>query len=485
MDSSLLLSKICMPLIEVFSSTRCWSIYQEMKTSKTKHCTFNNDLQHIQLAKLLREASNNVGQWQAIFSDINIESCDINQANAVATLLKLPITNKKFYSTGFPDKVTSNAANDDWQYLSSAGTTERMTVVTDFNKRDYLRAAEYFNLFIALGRPVGQTGLDIPPNACNVVCGLSDSEPEPIFDFLWFKIKNRSLFKPEAISNLRGRIERQIIMKRFTVLPIDVKPWATMALQLDQYLDLVINNKIKVLRGLPQFLFWMAKRAHERALHFKHLQAVLPYGGLAGEVMVSFISEVFSAPFFDVYGTGEVGAIGCSFVDNEAVDIYQNLIFIEILDDDDQPVEEGGVGRIVITDLQNFAMPIIRYEIGDIGQALFCNAENNQPSKIKVLGRAQELYLNAQGKRVYIRDFQNLFYSDTHVINFKVEHLFNDNFKVSIVTNGYVDKIALAERLANLLEIKTLPKIKEVAFILPETSGKYLSFKQKKETLYV
>ena len=201
--------------------------------------------------------------------------------------------------------------------------------------------------------------------------------------------------------------------------------------------------------------------------------------------MVSFISEVFSAPFFDVYGTGEVGAIGCSFVDNEAVDIYQNLIFIEILDDDDQPVEEGGVGRIVITDLQNFAMPIIRYEIGDIGQALFCNAENNQPSKIKVLGRAQELYLNAQGKRVYIRDFQNLFYSDTHVINFKVEHLFNDNFKVSIVTNGYVDKIALAERLANLLEIKTLPKIKEVAFILPETSGKYLSFKQKKETLYV
>ena len=266
MDSSLLLSKICMPLIEVFSSTRCWSIYQEMKTSKTKHCTFNNDLQHIQLAKLLREASNNVGQWQAIFSDINIESCDINQANAVATLLKLPITNKKFYSTGFPDKVTSNAANDDWQYLSSAGTTERMTVVTDFNKRDYLRAAEYFNLFIALGRPVGQTGLDIPPNACNVVCGLSDSEPEPIFDFLWFKIKNRSLFKPEAISNLRGRIERQIIMKRFTVLPIDVKPWATMALQLDQYLDLVINNKIKVLRGLPQFLFWMAKRAHERAL---------------------------------------------------------------------------------------------------------------------------------------------------------------------------------------------------------------------------
>ena len=102
-----------------------------------------------------------------------------------------------------------------------------------------------------------------------------------------------------------------------------------------------------------------------------------------------------------------------------------------------------------------------------------------------MLGRAQELYLNAQGKHVYTRDFQNLFYSDKQVINFKVEHLFNDNFKVSIVTNGYVDKLALAERLANLLEIKTLPKIKEVAFILPETSGKYLSFKQKKESLYV
>ena len=44
-------------------------------------------------------------------------------------------------------------------------------------------------------------------------------------------------------------------------------------------------------------------------------------------------------------------------------------VFLEVLDEHGQPCKPGEVGRIVVTDLHNFAMPIIRYEIGDYARA--------------------------------------------------------------------------------------------------------------------
>jgi len=480
----ILLSKIVMPLVERFSSSHCWSIYNDLKRCQNESYTFRNNLQRHQLAELLKLASEKVEYWQQVFSDLNISPNDITPENVLSVLPLLPVTQKCDYRSGFPDKVTVQGDKNNWQYLSSSGTSERMTVVTDFNKRDYLRAAEYLNLYFALGKPLGQCGMDIPPNACNVVCGLSDTAPEPIFEFIWSKIKDKSLFSDETISDLRGRVERQIIMKRKTMLPIDVASWVDMQNQLDKYLDEIMASKIKVLRGLPQFLFWLAKRAQERKLTFKHIKTILPYGGLACEEVVEVVTGVFSASYVDVYGTGEVGAIGCTITKENFIDVYQNLIYVEILDDNNLPIGLGEIGKIVVTDLRNLAMPIIRYAIGDVGMAISCEGENNQLSVIKVLGRSQEMYKNAQGNIISVRALQNLFYSSENIINFKVDEVITNKFKVAIVCKGAVDKAVLADKLMELLSTKTKPLIKEVSFIMPEASGKYLAFKKKKEASY-
>jgi phenylacetate-CoA ligase len=484
MIPSILLSNIVMPLVERFSSSQCWSIYNELKNFQNESFSYRSKQQRQQITKLLMVASTKVEYWQQVFSDLNITSNDITPDNVLSILSLLPITHKCDYRKGFPDKVTVQGSKNNWQYLSSSGTSERMTVVTDFNKRDYLRAAEYLNLYFTLGKPVGQGGIDIPPNACNVVCGLSDASPEPIFEFIWSKTKDKALFSEEAVSDLRGRVERQIIMKRKTMLPIDVASWPDMQNQLDNYLDDILIAKAKVLRGLPQFLFWLAKRAQERELNFKHLKAILPYGGLACEEIVKVVTNAFSASYIDVYGTGEVGAIGCTITKENTIDVYQNLIYVEILGDNNLPVKLGEIGKIVVTDLRNLAMPIIRYEIGDVGMAISCEGENNQLSVIKVLGRTQEMYKNAQGNIISIRALQNLFYSFEHIVNFKVDEVINNKFKVVLVSKGDVDKADLSGKLMKLLGIKDKPLIKEVAFIMPEASGKYLAFKKKKDPLH-
>jgi phenylacetate-CoA ligase len=474
-----------MPLVERFSSTHCWSIYNELKRFQNESYSFRSNQQRLQLAELLKLACEKVEYWQQVFSDLNISSSDITPENVLSILPLLPVTQKCDYRQGFPDKVTVQGIKNNWQYLSSSGTSERMTVVTDFDKRDYLRAAEYLNLYFASGKPLGQSGIDIPPNACNVVCGLSDAAPEPIFEFIWSKLKDKSFFTDDAISDLRGRVERQILMKRKTMLPIDVASWADMQNQLDNYLNEIIASRVKVLRGLPQFLFWLAKRAQERQLSFKYIEAILPYGGLACEEVVKVVTNAFSAPFIDAYGTGEVGAIGCTITKENIIDIYQNLIYVEVLDDNNFPVGLGEIGKIVVTDLRNLAMPIIRYSIGDVGMAISYEGENHQLNAIKVLGRVQEIYKNAQGDNTSVRALQNLFYSFENIINFKVEEVIRNKFKIAIVCKGAVDKAALVNKFMELLSTKDKPLIKEVAFIMPEASGKYLAFKKKKEASYV
>ncbi len=484
MFTSFFLSKVAMPLIELLSSSRCWSLYKEMKNIQEID-PITHDEQSKKLVALLQVAGESVEYWQHVFVENKIDINNITSETVHTSLSILPVTSKKTYSSGFPDKVTTNKNKNSWQYLSSSGTTERMIVVTDFEKRDHLRAAEYLNIHYATGSPVGKKGVDIPPNACNVVCGLSDAEPEPIFEFLWWKIKNKSLFDDELISNLRGRIERQVIMNRETLLPIDVKPWEEMRSQLDFYLDSIITSKVKILRALPQFLFWLAKRAHERDLTFKSLEVVLPYGGLACEEIIKVVERVFCVPFVDVYGTGEIGAIGCSIKHKGAIDIYKNTIIVEVLNELNEPVEEGEVGKLVVTDLNNLAMPIIRYEIGDIAKVVSRDNKYGQCSCIKILGRMQELYTKKNGEVVHVRQMQNLFYLFENIINFKISEIAPEKFSVLLVKKGEVDIDKLTLSMMKLFFTKYKPVVKDTAFILPESSGKFLSFKKKRKLLNV
>ena len=480
MLNQFILPSIVFPLLERSSSTRFWSLYRELETLQSADLAAKTDNQHDKLARLLRKAGENTPHWQELFTGLGIAAADINRDNALSVLQRLPVSNKQTYSNGFPDRVTAQPNDSSWQYLSSAGTTGRMTVVTDFDKRDYLRAAEHLNLKLAICRPLGIPTADIPPSACNVVCGFADSGPEPLGKYLWWATRQGKLFDDATMSDIRGRVERQIILQRQTLAPIDAANWEEMCVQLDEYLDLIVSEKIQLLRALPHFLLWLARRAKQRGLRCPSLRALLPYGGLAADAMAQQVSEVFEAPFINVYGTGEVGAIGCASENSDTVEIYQSMVLLESLDDDGHPVADGEIGNIVVTDLNNLAMPIIRYAIGDIGRLTVSAGQQ----RLDLLGRKQESFINSAGELVHARGLQNLFFSYPQVLNFKLEQLTAQTFKASVVIDPTADadsfdQDALADALQQMLASKQRPAIKRAAFIQPETSGKYLSLKPR------
>ena len=81
------------------------------------------------------------------------------------------------------------------------------------------------------------------------------------------------------------------------------------------------------------------------------------------------MSEAFGLTTYNEYGSSETSIIG---IENMAGHlITSDNLLVEILDDENQPVKVGDIGKIVVTDLFNLAMPFIRYDIGDIGSLAY------------------------------------------------------------------------------------------------------------------
>ena len=75
--------------------------------------------------------------------------------------------------------------------------------------------------------------------------------------------------------------------------------------------------------------------------------------------------DVFGAPPIDQYGAQEVGLIACECVVCGHYHVSAEAMRVEILRDDGTHCSPGETGRVVVTSFYNYAMPFIRYEIGD------------------------------------------------------------------------------------------------------------------------
>ena len=91
---------------------------------------------------------------------------------------------------------------------------------------------------------------------------------------------------------------------------------------------------------------------------------------------------------WETYSCEEIGNIATSCPNGEALHVVAESVLVELLDDDDQPCEEGAIGRVVVTDLHNFATPLVRYDLGDFAQVVpRCPCGRGLPTIGRVVGR--------------------------------------------------------------------------------------------------
>ena len=110
----------------------------------------------------------------------------------------------------------------------------------------------------------------------------------------------------------------------------------------------------------------------------------------------------WNARYFETYSCSEIGTLALQCPRHDHMHVQSEHVLLEILRPDGSPCAPGEIGRVVVTDLHNFAMPLIRYELGD--QAALgppCPCGRGLPVLQMIAGRTSDLAIDPTGRTFF------------------------------------------------------------------------------------
>jgi phenylacetate-CoA ligase len=144
----------------------------------------------------------------------------------------------------------------------------------------------------------------------------------------------------------------------------------------------------------------LCRYAQAHPVRLPDLQAVHTYGEPLTPDVRDACRETWGAPVRDVYSCEELGFIALQCPRHEHYHVQSESVLVEILDGEGRPVPPGGIGEVVLTSLHNFAMPLLRYAIGDYAEAGGpCPCGRGLPVLTRVLGRRRNQVALPDGRR--------------------------------------------------------------------------------------
>lgn len=175
--------------------------------------------------------------------------------------------------------------------------------------------------------------------------------------------------------------------------------------KLQLIVDTINQHKIKVIRGYMTTLDTITRYAVRHHIKFNHHPFFISVGELLLESLRLRIVEQLKCHVISQYGNEENGIFGSSEIDGIGTNIRLNRAncYVEILKmDSNEPVANGEIGRIVVTDFTNYAMPMIRYEIGDLAAIGETASDGTILSITNLCGRKTDMIYRTNGAAIDI-----------------------------------------------------------------------------------
>lgn len=191
------------------------------------------------------------------------------------------------------------------------------------------------------------------------------------------------------------------------------------------------------------------------------------------------IEEVFGTKVTDRYGCEEVSLIASECERHAGMHLNIEHLLIEFVKDDGSAAAPGELGTIVVTDLMNYAMPLIRYRVEDVGipSDRLCPCGRGLPLMEKVLGRTADFLVKNDGSRVAgISLIERLLTNNPGIYQMQVVQSALDRFEVMLVKSNVYDEEKTLKQLKHDFEAifpSALLSFHFVENIMPEASGKY------------
>jgi phenylacetate-CoA ligase len=355
-------------------------IYKEIEKGKF------DELQNKYLEKILLHAYNNVPYYQEVFDKVGlIKSSKVY----LEKFQEIPILTKEIIRKRFNDLTSKDLFKRKWFKNSSGGSTgEPQTFIQDNEYQNWVLATQifYFKKF-----------LNIFPYEVKKV-NLSGSE--------------RDLFrqKKSLVSCIGMWLKKEIFLNTFKVSPED---WI-------KYVEIINREKPYYIKAYASSIYQMARIIKEKKLHVWSPRFIYSTAETLMPFMRQVIEEVFRCKVYDFYGSREVGAIAGECV-NGKMHIFNFNNYAEIVNEKGESVKPGEMGRVLVTTLHNYSMPLIRYEIGDtaiLGNRCSCGVDT--PILERVTGRITDNFKNKNGDIIHGEYFTHLFYFRKWIKSFQV-----------------------------------------------------------------
>ncbi len=152
----------------------------------------------------------------------------------------------------------------------------------------------------------------------------------------------------------------------------------------------------------PTNLRELARLSLRQGVDLPRLKEVRSFGETLPQDLRALCREAWNASLTDVYSAEEVGYIALQCPEHEHYHVQSEHLLVEVLDDQGRACGPGEIGRVVVTTLHNFAMPLIRYALSDYAEVgAPCSCGRGLPVLTRILGRSRNMLTLPDGRRVW------------------------------------------------------------------------------------
>lgn len=244
--------------------------------------------------------------------------------------------------------------------------------------------------------------------------------------------------------------------------------------RLERYLGLLATFQPRLIYGYPTVIYRLAlyAREHSRALGAWRPRVVACTSEMLYEHHRAVIKEVFECPVVNEYGSRDGGLIAHECPAGQ-LHLAAEHVIVEVHEPDEQ-----GVGDLLVTNLDAYGMPLVRYRLGDRGSLRGgrCSCGLPLPMMGTVAGRSNDMLVGAGGRMIHSLAPVYVLREMAGIRQFKLTQRADLSLLIEVVP---VRELSSSEEqhirasLSKMFGFEIPTTITAVSAILPEKSGKY------------
>jgi phenylacetate-CoA ligase len=170
----------------------------------------------------------------------------------------------------------------------------------------------------------------------------------------------------------------------------------------EKQIEWLQQNSPDYLLTYPSNLMALMTHCRDNDVTIPPLQLIGTFGEILFPEIRDAAKDTWGVRIADMYSTNEVGYVALQCPEHEHYHVQSENLLVEVLDEKGHPCSQEKTGRVVVTTLHNFAMPLIRYVLGDYATVgKLCPCGRGLPVLTRITGRVRNMMTLPSGGRVW------------------------------------------------------------------------------------